>query len=46
MMGDAVIQEALTSGTDLREYSQKLEQKLKRVSFFNMIIAFSALLEI
>ena len=31
VLGDTVIQEALTSGTDLREYSQKLEDKLKKV---------------
>ena len=30
-MGDSVIQEALASGTDLRDYSQKLENKLKQV---------------
>ncbi|XP_018022965.1 vacuolar protein sorting-associated protein 52 homolog [Hyalella azteca] len=31
MLGDAVIQEALTSGTDLRQYSHKLEEKLRTV---------------
>uniref|UniRef100_A0A6A7G1B6 Vacuolar protein sorting-associated protein 52 homolog n=2 Tax=Hirondellea gigas TaxID=1518452 RepID=A0A6A7G1B6_9CRUS len=31
VLGDAVIQEALTSGTDLREYSHKLEDKLKQL---------------
>ena len=36
-MGDSVIQEALTSGTDLREYSHKLEKRLKRVSLSSIL---------
>ena len=34
LLGDSVIQEALTSGTDLREYSHKLDDRLKQVGSY------------
>ena len=38
MLGDEIIQEALKSGNDLRDYSNNIEEKLKKVGVKSLIL--------